>query len=251
MKQIAARLNVSPRACISGLATSRSAGSIERETFASRVRSSPSAGSRSIDGGGSLTRRRAGRARSGDALHQAGCMLYWAEGGKDRGLVSFANSDRAMVTLFWRFLRSNFTVDRHRLRVRPNVYLTNGLCLRRSRTGGASSYACREAASEITSPIITRPRAAAESETSCPMASAPSGCMTPASSSTSTARSRSTEGLRNPAGSTGHRGRGRSHSGRGELSLSRAATRAAPSAREGGSRPDPRPPSARHRARPR
>ena len=31
-------------------------------------------------------------------------MLYWAEGGKDRGLLNFANSDRAMVSFFWRFL---------------------------------------------------------------------------------------------------------------------------------------------------
>jgi len=69
------------------------------------------------------------RARNGDPLHQAGCMLYWAEGGKDRGLMSFSNSDRAMVSLFWRFLRRNFAFDRKRVRLRLNVYLTNGLSL--------------------------------------------------------------------------------------------------------------------------
>ena len=69
------------------------------------------------------------RARAGDALHQSGCMLYWAEGGKDRGLVNFANSDRAMVSFFWRFLQQNFVFDRARVRVRLNVYLNNGLSL--------------------------------------------------------------------------------------------------------------------------
>src|SRR3954451_2996288 len=29
------------------------------------------------------------RARKGEALHQAGCMLYWAEGSKDRNSVCF------------------------------------------------------------------------------------------------------------------------------------------------------------------
>ena len=56
-------------------------------------------------------------------------MLYWAEGGKDRGLLNFANSDRAMVSFFWRFLRHNFVFDRARVRVRLNVYLNNGLSL--------------------------------------------------------------------------------------------------------------------------
>jgi hypothetical protein len=130
MKQIAARLNVSPASVhlwtrdieISREHRTRNLR-LAREKFAVRW----------IE----INRRRRlayqaegrARARNGDALHQAGCMLYWAEGGKDRGLVSFANSDRAMVRLFWHFLRSNFAVDRHRLRVRLNVYLTNGLCL--------------------------------------------------------------------------------------------------------------------------
>jgi hypothetical protein len=69
------------------------------------------------------------RARTGDALHQAGCMLYWAEGAKDRGVLTFSNSDRAMVALFWRFLRECFDVDPRRVRIRLNVYLGNGLAL--------------------------------------------------------------------------------------------------------------------------
>jgi hypothetical protein len=38
------------------------------------------------------------RARDGDLLHQAGCMLYWAEGAKSRNCAKFANSDPPMVS---------------------------------------------------------------------------------------------------------------------------------------------------------
>ena len=38
----------------------------------------------------------------------AGCMLYWAEGAKERNVVKFANSDAAMVRFFVRFLREGF-----------------------------------------------------------------------------------------------------------------------------------------------
>ena len=69
------------------------------------------------------------RAQAGEAFHQAGCMLYWAEGGKDRGVLSFTNSDRAMVGFFWRFLSESFDFDRARVRVRLNVYVNNGLSL--------------------------------------------------------------------------------------------------------------------------
>jgi hypothetical protein len=50
------------------------------------------------------------RAREGRPLHLAGCMLYWAEGSKNRNQVIFTNSDVAMVQLFVRFLRECFGV---------------------------------------------------------------------------------------------------------------------------------------------
>ena len=68
-------------------------------------------------------------ARRGDPFHQAGCMLYWAEGAKGRGEVNFCNSDRAMVSFFWRFLTTFYDVDPNRVRVRLNVYLNNGLSM--------------------------------------------------------------------------------------------------------------------------
>lgn len=50
------------------------------------------------------------RAREGSALHLAGCMLYWAEGAKNRSEVIFVNSDPEMMRLFVRFLRESLRV---------------------------------------------------------------------------------------------------------------------------------------------
>lgn len=70
------------------------------------------------------------RARDGDALHRAGCMLYWAEGSKQRNSAVFVNSDRPMVQYFVRFLREALGIAPDEITVRLNVYLTNGLTLR-------------------------------------------------------------------------------------------------------------------------
>jgi hypothetical protein len=59
----------------------------------------------------------------------AGCMLYWAEGSKERNVVKFANSDLAMVRFFVRFLRECFDVSPNEFRLRLNVYTNNGLTL--------------------------------------------------------------------------------------------------------------------------
>ena len=73
-----------------------------------------------------------GRARAragGDPLHLQGCMLYWAEGGKGRNVVDFANSDLPMVRLFRGFLRDCLGVEDARLRIALNVYTNNGLSI--------------------------------------------------------------------------------------------------------------------------
>jgi hypothetical protein len=49
------------------------------------------------------------RARAGDRLHHAGCMLYWAEGSKSRSAVQFTNSDPAMISVFVDFLRDCYS----------------------------------------------------------------------------------------------------------------------------------------------
>ncbi|NJL56092.1 hypothetical protein HC928_13605 [bacterium] len=50
------------------------------------------------------------KARECSALHLAGCMLYWAEGAKQRNSVYFVNSDVNMMKLFVRFLRQELSV---------------------------------------------------------------------------------------------------------------------------------------------
>lgn len=50
------------------------------------------------------------RARENRLLHQAGCLLYWAEGAKARNSVYFVNSDAHMIRLFVRFLREEMKV---------------------------------------------------------------------------------------------------------------------------------------------
>ncbi len=44
-------------------------------------------------------------------LHLAGCMLYWAEGAKNRNGVQFANTDKFMMVLFKKFLNKLFGVS--------------------------------------------------------------------------------------------------------------------------------------------
>jgi hypothetical protein len=68
-------------------------------------------------------------ARRGDPLHQAGCMLYWAEGSKNRNKVIFTNSDVSMVQFFLRFLRECYGLADEAMTLSLNVHLGNGLSL--------------------------------------------------------------------------------------------------------------------------
>jgi hypothetical protein len=67
-------------------------------------------------------------ARIDEPLHQAGCMLYWAEGSKSRNSLAFVNSDDEMMRFFLRFLRL-LDVPDERIRLSVNVHLGNGLTL--------------------------------------------------------------------------------------------------------------------------
>jgi transcriptional regulator with XRE-family HTH domain len=62
------------------------------------------------------------QARQGDPLHLAGCMLYWAEGSRDRNAAIFTNSDPEMVRLFVCFLRDCFGVPDDKLRITCNLF---------------------------------------------------------------------------------------------------------------------------------
>ena len=57
-----------------------------------------------------------------EALHVAGCMLYWAEGAKDRNQIRFTNSDPEMARFFVKFLRTDFTVAQENIKVTCNLF---------------------------------------------------------------------------------------------------------------------------------
>jgi transcriptional regulator with XRE-family HTH domain len=69
------------------------------------------------------------RARKADPAHLLGCMLYWAEGTKDRNVVAFTNSDPAMMRAFLAFLRGCYGVPDERVALAVNCHLNNGLPL--------------------------------------------------------------------------------------------------------------------------
>jgi hypothetical protein len=68
-------------------------------------------------------------ARRGDPLHQAGCMLYWAEGSKRRNTVQLVNSDANMLRYFMRFLAECYGVTADQYCLSVNCYVNNGLTL--------------------------------------------------------------------------------------------------------------------------
>jgi hypothetical protein len=66
-------------------------------------------------------------AREAPPLHQAGCMLFWAEGSRKRNGVYFTNADVAMHRYFLRFLRECYAVRDEDLALTISCYLGNGL----------------------------------------------------------------------------------------------------------------------------
>ena len=80
-----------------------------------------------------LAYQREGRLRAAngsDPLHLAGCMLYWAEGAKQKNSVKLSNSEVSMLTFFRQFLTDCFEVPEDKFRFALHVYLGNGLAIR-------------------------------------------------------------------------------------------------------------------------
>lgn len=69
------------------------------------------------------------RARLGDPIHLAGCMLHWAEGSKKRNAIKFSNSDPRMVRIYVDFLRACLGAGEKDIAISLHVYLGNGLSL--------------------------------------------------------------------------------------------------------------------------
>jgi predicted transcriptional regulator len=63
------------------------------------------------------------RAAEHDLLHCMGCMLFWAEGTKDKNTITFTNSDVHMLRIFLRFLRECFHVTNNQITVRINCFI--------------------------------------------------------------------------------------------------------------------------------
>lgn len=62
------------------------------------------------------------RARLRDPGFVAGCMLYWAEGSKDRNQLQFTNADPVMARFFVDFLRDHFGLRGADIRITCHLY---------------------------------------------------------------------------------------------------------------------------------
>ena len=67
------------------------------------------------------------KAREGDPLHLAGCMLYWGEGAKNKNSLKMSNSDVGMLVFYMRFLRESLQVSDSDIAIRIMCYLGNGV----------------------------------------------------------------------------------------------------------------------------
>lgn len=67
------------------------------------------------------------KAKEGNLLHQAGCMLYWAEGAKARNTCGLVNTDANLLKLFIKFLRECFSLTDEQFVITINCYTNNGL----------------------------------------------------------------------------------------------------------------------------
>jgi len=135
-KQIAHRLSVSPHSVHNwtrdiSISDEQRRRNLAHMTPQSEVVMKRAATWRAVNRARRLGYQMEGRARAkmGDPLHQAGCMLYWAEGSKSRNCVVLANSDPHMVRFFREFVSTCFEIQPDRFYFRLNVYLDNGLSI--------------------------------------------------------------------------------------------------------------------------
>jgi hypothetical protein len=61
-------------------------------------------------------------AQRGDPFHAAGCMLYWAEGSKNRNAAHLTNADPEVLRFFARFMRAFFDIPDEKFRVTCNLF---------------------------------------------------------------------------------------------------------------------------------
>lgn len=66
-------------------------------------------------------------AKQGNLLHQAGCMLYWAEGSKSKNNCNITNTDINLLKLFKKFIVECFGVSQECFTISINYYTNNEL----------------------------------------------------------------------------------------------------------------------------
>ena len=62
------------------------------------------------------------KARKGNLLHIAGCMLFWAEGSKKRNSVIITNSDPFLLKFFIKFLKNCYNIKNEDFFMSVNAY---------------------------------------------------------------------------------------------------------------------------------
>jgi transcriptional regulator with XRE-family HTH domain len=106
-------------------------------------------------------------AREGGPSYAAGCMLFWAEGSKERNSVKVVNSDPALLRVVADFLRAHFGVTDDAFRLRCNLFADHlarrheietfwlttlrlpKSCLRRSAVNVYSKYTLKKRANKL------------------------------------------------------------------------------------------------------
>lgn len=137
LKRIAAKLDVSPSSVLYWTRDIELSPEQHRRNLVERGPLDPEVIRQRTEG-----LRRAGRARRAkyqqegrrkarmrEPLHFAGCMLYWAEGSKEKNAVKFCNSDPHMLALFREFLVHSLEIPAHKINLNLHVYLGNGLSI--------------------------------------------------------------------------------------------------------------------------
>jgi len=66
-------------------------------------------------------------AKKGDLLHCQICMLYWAEGKKDRCAATMGNTDPNVLKLFVEGLKSFYKIEKPSFNLRIRAYVNNGV----------------------------------------------------------------------------------------------------------------------------
>ena len=74
------------------------------------------------------------KARERSHSHMMGCMLYWAEGAKDKNRLEFVNSDPHMMKLFVYFLRQDLLVPDETMLLRIHCHTTDATEIHRIET---------------------------------------------------------------------------------------------------------------------